>query len=83
MNDKDEAVLKIALCRKYQDTYSDIDTMCMACGLYEDDIKMVKGWKYHGRAANPLILRLLYDYIQDNEYERLEKSLYLYSKNYN
>jgi hypothetical protein len=81
MDERAEAILKIALCRKYQDTYSDIDTLCGYCGLYEDDIKAVKRWKYHSIAADPLILTVLLDYIQENEKERFDKSVYLYNKN--
>ena len=71
-------VLKIALCRKYQELYSDLETLCKNCGLYEDEIKEVKAWKYHGRNANPLYLTLLLDYIRDYETERYDKSLYIY-----
>lgn len=81
MNERDTGILKIALCGKYQSIYSDIETLCKNCGLYEDDIKAVKGWKYHSREANPLILMLILDYIKDNERERYEKSLYLYDRN--
>ena len=78
-NERDAEVLKIALCGKYQGMYSDIETLCKNCGLYEDDIKAVKGWKYHGRQADPLILRVILDYIKENETERFDKSVYLYN----
>lgn len=80
-DERDAEVLKIALCGKYQGMYSDIETLCKNCGLYEDDIKAVKGWKYHGRQANPLILMLILDYIQENEKERYNNAQYLYNKN--
>lgn len=80
-DERDAEILKIALCGKYQSIYSNIDTLCGNCGLYEDDIKAVKGWKYHGREANPLILMLILDYIKDNEKERFEKAQYLFNKN--
>lgn len=80
-DERDAEVLKIALCGKYQGMYSDIETLCKNCGLYEDDIKAVKGWKYHGRQANPLILMLILDYIQENEKERYDNAKYLYNKN--
>ena len=79
-DERDAEILKIALCGKYQSIYSDIETLCRNCGLYEDDIKAVKGWKYHSRDADPLILMLILDYIHDYERERFDKALYLYNR---
>ncbi len=80
-DERDAEVLKIALCGKYQGMYSDIETLCKNCGFYEDEIKAVKGWKYHGRDADPIILLSILEFIREYETERYDKSVYLYNKN--
>lgn len=81
MDEREEGILKIALCGKYQEKYSDISTLCKLCGLTDADRKQIEGWKYHGRAADPLILRVIFDYIEEYEKERFDNSYYLYYRN--
>lgn len=74
-------ILKIALCRKYQQDYSDIDTLCRRAGLYPAEAEAIKRWKQHsiGDCSNE-INRLL-SYIEYEEPERYRKALYIYNTN--
>lgn len=77
---KEWDILKIALCQKYQENYSDIQTMCLNAGLPQDAAEAVKRWKYHNQQADTYILNTLYDYLVYKERERFLKSLHIYYK---
>ena len=79
-NNPKAEILKIALCGKYQEMYSDIETLCNETGQY-DSIAEVKRWKYHSGELNIAIIDLILDYIRDYETERYDKAVYLYNKN--
>lgn len=76
-------ILKIALCRKYQHDYSDIDKVCKAAGLYPAETEAIKRWKAHslGNCVNE-INRLL-AYIEFAEPDRYNKALYNYYRECN
>lgn len=79
----EERILKIALCRKYQKDYTDIDAVCKAAGLYPPEIEAIKQWKQHdiGDCINER--NRLLSYIQYSECERYNKALLNYYRECN
>lgn len=75
------AIVKIALCGKYQQMYSTLQGACQRAGLYPIEIQSIKKWKYHN-IGNPTneIDRLFY-FFQFEETERYNKAVYLYTNN--
>lgn len=72
-------ILKIALCRKYQQDYSDIDTVCKRAGLYPAEAEAIKRWKQHGIGECSNEISRLLAYIEYEEPERYRKALYHYN----
>lgn len=76
---KEWSILKIALCRSFQQQYSDIESMCKNAGVSyaaED----VRKWKQNNKQVDTYILDTLYDYLVYQERERFLKSANLYYK---
>ena len=74
------AIVKIALCRKYQEMYSTLEEAGERAGLFPDQIEEVKAWKYHSIGQPLGDIDTLYDYFKDYEKERFDKAVYLYNK---
>ena len=73
-------IVKIALCRKYQDLYSDIETACRNAGLFPIDAETIKKWKYHGIGNPADEYNALYYYFKESERERFDKSVFIYNR---
>ena len=74
----EDQILKIALCRKYQEEYSDLQTVCKNAGLYPAEAEAIRKWKYHGRECYNNETGRLLDYIRWYEPERYDKALTIY-----
>lgn len=74
------AIVKIALCGKYQQIYSTLEEAGERAGLFPDQIEEIKQWKYHGIGQPLGNIDTLFDYFKYYERERYDKAVYLYTK---
>ena len=74
------AIVKIALCGKYQQIYSTLEEIGRRAGLYPDQIESVRRWKQHSTGLPLGEIDTLFDYFKSYEKERFDKAVYLYTK---
>ena len=73
------AIVKIALCGKYQREYSTLEEACKRAGLYPAEAEAIRRWKQHGIGEPTNEIDRLFYYFQYEERERYSKSVYLYT----
>ena len=73
------AIVKIALCGKYQAQYSNLETACKRAGLYPAEAEAICLWKQHGIGTPTNEIDRLFYYFQYEEPERYSKTVYLFT----
>ena len=72
-------IVKIALCGKYQEEYSTLETACRRAGLYPAEAEAIRLWRQHGTGKPTNEIDRLFYYFQYEEPQRYSKAVYFYN----